>query len=719
MKDLRMKGSFTLPGESGYEELTLQLAKQWGADVIRDSDGTSLSEEILSAGYQIYSTICIIRDHNTWAKKHLDQLQQCLLITQPKVSINGSLSVFLLEDFFDLQFKINTSEESLKHWQVYDRTVNKEIDQSKWHFDRETGNVVITGVIPWHQYTVSFFVYRIWEEISMYNHTTNHWDKEHLMQLDPMYDDVQNYLLTWMENWCLAHKDTDVVRFTSLFYNFVWIWGSSQKNRYLFSDWGSYDFSVSPRALELFAERYGYTLTAEDFVNEGKYQVSHMPANQRKRDWMNFINGFVVDFGKKLVDIVHKHQKLAYVFYDDSWIGVEPYHVRFADFGFDGLIKCVFSGFEVRLCAGVPGLVHELRLHPYLFPVGLGGLPTFMEGGDPTHEAKKFWNNIRRALLRVPIERIGLGGYLHLVQDYPDFCEYIEKVAHEFRQIRQLHQEGKPAVVKTKIGILHSWGKIKSWTLSGHFHETYMHDLIHVLEALSGMPFDVSFIDFEDVKKDGLRAFDIIINAGSAGSAWSGGNHWKDTLVVDCLTQWVHQGGCFIGINQPSAVDGFDHSFKMAHVLGVDQETVSRVSHGKWQYSVEAINGLEIETTAIRRKNGIYLTDGQAQVLCEENGMPTLTVHEFGQGKGIYFSSFETNLESNYVLHKIFLYAGKELGSQKYWMDSCKAECAYYPASHCLVVINNTDEHVQTNVLTETGDIRLSLLPYETQMITL
>ena len=37
-------GSFTLPGEAGYEELTLKLAKKWGADVIRDSDGTVLSD---------------------------------------------------------------------------------------------------------------------------------------------------------------------------------------------------------------------------------------------------------------------------------------------------------------------------------------------------------------------------------------------------------------------------------------------------------------------------------------------------------------------------------------------------------------------------------------------------------------------------------------------------------------------------------------------------
>ena len=75
----KQSGGFTLPGESGYEELTLQMARKWGADVIRDSDGTVLSEEIVHAGYGIYSTICIIRDHNEWAKKNRDKLQQTSL----------------------------------------------------------------------------------------------------------------------------------------------------------------------------------------------------------------------------------------------------------------------------------------------------------------------------------------------------------------------------------------------------------------------------------------------------------------------------------------------------------------------------------------------------------------------------------------------------------------------------------------------------------------
>ena len=75
----KMAGSFTLPGESGYERLTLEIAEKWGADMIRDSDGTDLPPDIINAGYGIYSTICIIRDHNEWANKNPGKLQQTLL----------------------------------------------------------------------------------------------------------------------------------------------------------------------------------------------------------------------------------------------------------------------------------------------------------------------------------------------------------------------------------------------------------------------------------------------------------------------------------------------------------------------------------------------------------------------------------------------------------------------------------------------------------------
>lgn len=710
------KGSFTLPGEAGFEKLTLELADKWGADVIRDSDGTVLSDEITKAGYGIYSTICIIRDHNEWAKRNPDKLQQSFLMTQPLTADSESLTIALMADFFAEQFRVNDSADAMKYWQVYDRTTDTAVDASKWRYDREAQTVVLTGIAPWHKYTVSFLAYRIWEEISMYNHTTNNWDKEHLMQIDPVYPETQAYMKDWMTKWCETHPDTTVVRFTSMFYNFVWIWGSSERNRQLYSDWASYDFTVSPKMLDDFAKKNGYSLTAEDFVNQGKLHVTHVPGNRKKADWIDFVNRFVVDFGKELIDIVHRYGKKAYVFYDDSWVGVEPYKPTFKEFGFDGLIKCVFSGYEARLCAGVDVETHELRLHPYLFPVGLGGAPTFMEGGNPTLDAKKYWNSVRRALLRCPIDRIGLGGYLHLVQDFPDFVAYIAKISDEFRAIKQLHKAGKPYCCKTRVAILHFWGSMRSWSLSGHFHETYMHDLIHINEALSGLPLEVSFINFEDVKNGALEDVDVVINAGAAGSAWSGADAWKDEGVITALTKWVYDGGAFIGVGEPSAVSGYDSYFRMAHVLGVDEDTIDRVCHGKWSFEVDeaAARAVMPDGAFISERVSCRLTDGKAAVLAAKGDNPLLIRNPFGKGQGIYLSSFEVTNANTRMLLNLILQAGGEAWDGNYLTDNAQMECAFYPESGTLIVINNADTAQECCIRTESGAEKIRLEAFDT-----
>lgn len=712
------KGSFTLPGEAGYEKLTLQLAEKWGADVIRDSDGTVLSDEITKAGYGIYSTICIIRDHNEWARKNPDKLQQTFLMTHPATAVDGQLTVALMEDYFEEQFRVNDSAEAMKYWQVYDRTTGSLVDASKWHYDRKEQTVVIEGVTPWHNYTVSFLAYRIWEEISMYNHTTNNWDKEHLMQIDPVYSETQSYMLDWMKNWCETHPDTTVVRFTSMFYNFVWIWGSSARNRQLYSDWASYDFTVSPKMLDDFAEKYGYGMTAEDFINQGKLHVTHMPCDRRKMDWIDFVNRFVIDFGRQLIDIVHQYGKKAYVFYDDSWVGIEPYKPTFQEFGFDGLIKCVFSGYEARLCSGVEVGTHELRLHPYLFPVGLGGAPTFAEGGNPTLDAKKYWNSVRRALLRCPIDRIGLGGYLHLVEDFPDFVEYIAKIADEFRALKELHHAGKPYSCRTRVAVLHFWGRMRSWSLSGHFHETYMHDLIHINEALSGLPLEVGFINFEDIKNGALENVDVVINAGAAGTAWSGGDAWKDEAVIELLTKWVYEGGTLIGVGEPSAVAGYDTYFRMAHVLGVDEDTADRVCHGKWAFEVDADAAGRVMPAgaAVPEKLRCHLTDGKASVLAAHDGNPLLARNAFGKGQGIYLSGFEVNNANTKMLLNLILDAGGEAPNGLYLTDNDEMECAFYPESRTLVVINNAETAQECKINTEYGVQQVRLEAFDTEI---
>lgn len=710
-----ISGGFTLPGEAGYEDLTLKLAKKWGADVIRDSDGTELSPEIVNAGYGIYSTICLIRDHNDWAKKHMDKLQQTFLVTQPVMAVTKECSIPLMKDFFREQFRVNDSADASGYWQVYDRTENVLLDRKTWEYDREQEIVLVHGAIPFHHYTVSFLAWRIWEEISMYNHVTNHWEKEHLMPLDPIYPEVQEFLKDWLKNWCENHPDTTVVRFTSMFYNFVWIWGNRERNRNLFTDWASYDFTVSAYALDRFAEQMGHRFCAEDFINKGDFHVTHMPATKEKLEWMDFIHDFVVSFGKELVSIVHAYGKKAYVFYDDSWIGIEPWKASFREFGFDGLIKCVFSGYEARLCSGVDVPVHELRFHPYLFPVGLGGKPTFMEGGNPKRDAEEYWLHVRRGLLRASIQRIGLGGYLHLTENYPDFQDYIEEIADEFRQIKSLHENGMPYTCKTRVAVLHYWGKLRSWTLSGHFHETYMHDLIHINEALAGLPVEVDFINFQDIRNGRLAEYDVVINAGKAGSAWSGGSEWRDSDVVTRLTKWVYEGGSFIGVQDPSAVDGFNHFFRMAEVLGVDKDNGAKVCHGKWEFDTEEIPGLIPEGFTQPERDGVFVTDESTKVILAHDNNVDLSIHTFGEGKGIYLSGFTFSYINARALLNIVVYASGE--ATNCFTDNPWVECTYYPSSRTAVLTNNAEAEEATSVQIDEAKLDVHLGAHELRII--
>ena len=697
--------NFTLPGEAGHEKLTLELAKRWGADVIRDSDGTQLSQEILSAGYKIYSTICPIREHNPWIRENMNARQQTFLSTAPVTATGEALEIRLMDGFFDGQFSVNDSQNAMPYWQVYDRTADMPLLRDEWRYEKGT---VTLRATPFRQYTISFLAWRDWEEISMYNHTTNNWDKEKLMQLNPYAPGAMAYLKNWFDEWCSRHPYSDVVRFTALFYNFAWIWGRDARNRHLFTDWASYDFTVCPEALDDFYKAYGYRLTAEDFVRQGKYAATHRLPSKEKRDWMEFIGHYVRRATRELVDIIHAAGKKAYVFYDDSWVGMEPYSGHFHEMGFDGIIKCVFSGYEARLCADVPADVHEIRFHPYLFPVGLGGAPTFSPGGRPGEDALNYWVNVRRALLRKKIERCGLGGYLHLVEDYPDFTRAMDRIIAEFAAISALHDTGAPGALKPKIGILHAWGTLRTWTLSGHFHETDKHVLIHVLEALSGLPFDVKFLSFEDIGGSVPDGFDIIINAGEAGSAWSGGAIWQNERLIETLTRWVHQGGVFVGIGEPSAMPGYATYLRMAHVLGVDIDNGEKACHGRWMFEPENVKWL---TSEYKTDKDVILTDGKARVLSAQGSTPTVAMNNFGKGAGVYLASFEYCPRAARDFMNLLLYAATGTPSADGITDNPHVECAVFGGK--IILINNTDMPQEACVKWNGQCYLAKLAPYE------
>lgn len=705
-------GGFTLPGEAGHEDLTLRLAERWGADVIRDSDGTTLSSEILDSGNGIYSTICLIREDREWAAANARLLQQNFLMSQPVVAESEEVLIDPLTGYSTDQFMLNDWD-GVECWQVFDRTAGREVPRERWRL--QEGVVLVDGTVPGHLYTVNFLAMRLWEEISMYNHLTNGWgDRPRLMALEPRYPEVAEHLEQWLEQWCVEHPATSVVRFTSLFYNFAWFWGSDPELPHVYADWGSYDFTVTPLALREFNSCRTVPITSEDFVDAGRYTSTHNPPSPIYREWMEFVTDFVVRAGRRLVDIVHRHGKKAYVFYDDSWIGLEPYSPRFGEIGFDGLIKAVFSGYEARLNAGVDVGVHELRLHPYLFPVDLEGKPTFAPGGDPAADARRYWTATRRALLRARIDRIGLGGYLSLVEPFEDFQAYIAQLADEHRTIRDLHLAGPPAVAPVRVGVVTCWGALRSWTCSGHLHENPELSLLHLLESLAGLPFEVEFLALDDLAASGVPAgIDVLVNAGPAGSAWSGGKVWSSPALTTAITQFVAHGGGLVGVEQPSALDRSEaprspFRFQLAPVLGVDVDAGDRHVLARRRYAVEnqapaarqILAGVDVAAALgqVSPLPGTHLVRPGVQVLAERGGLPVAAAASFGEGRAVYLADHRHGAHAARLLsNALWWAAGHE--PVGYATSDPRVDIAYFPASHTLVAASSADEPVRAQIL--------------------
>jgi beta-D-galactosyl-(1->4)-L-rhamnose phosphorylase len=713
-------GGFTLPGEAGYDDLTLELAHRWGADVIRDSDGTHLSDKITSSGYDIYSTLCLVRADNRWARAHPDKLQQCCIMSQPVVAKGSRVTIDLLRGYFREQFRVNGDDDPSEWWQVFDRTTGQEMPVSSWKYEPTTQSVTIENARKWHTYTVNFFSYRIWEEISMYNHVTNDWgDREHLMPVEPMHPEVQEHILAYLEKWLGERPHTSVVRLTSMFYNFWWFWGDPQRQRFIVNDWGSYEFTVNPLAIRKFQERYGYRPKSEDFVNAGLYNNSYKVPSRKYRDWMDFINTFVVDFGRRCIDVIHAQGKKAYVFYNDHWIGLEPWGERFRDMGVDGIIDGIFSGFETRKVSGTPHVeVRELRMHPYLFPTGVNGAPSFLPGGNPTLECKTYWLDIRRALLREPVDRIGFGGYLHLVANHPEFVEYVEQLGREFRLLRSLHEGDTPYTADVTVALLTAWGRQRAWGCCGHYNRGNFYN--EVMESVSGLPLNVRFISFEDIRAGGVPTdVSVILNAGAVDDAWSGGEHWADARIIEALSEYVHGGGGLIGVGEPSALRHSSQYFQLSHLLGVDRERGLTRAFQRLEFVPAADRHFIVKDSGDELDfgadvGGIYVLDRDTHVLAAHGKSPMLTTRLFGRGRTVYLSGHKYTPANVRLLHRaIFFAAGKEPLFETFSCSNVRTECACYPKHGKLVVVNNGDRPEETHVtLAEGRSVDVRVEPY-------
>ena len=708
---MKRKGRFTLPGESNFLDEIKEIMEKWGADAIRDSDGTKLDDEIKKLDTKIYTTYFVARAHNKFAEKHMEECQQLYLMSKFNMAEKNELYIDFLEGYFEEQIKPNYVHDEKVYWEVIDRTSDEIVPVSEWELDKEKNRVHVKNAKPFHEYTVSFLAYMIWDPTQMYNHITNNWgDKPHDIPFDVRQTASNVFMSDYLKKWLKENPDTDVVRFTTFFYHFTLVFNNLGKEKFV--EWFGYGASVSVAALEAFAESRGYRLRAEDIIDKGYYNTAFRVPTEQYLDYIDFIQEFVAKEAKKLVDIVHKDGKEAMMFLGDNWIGTEPYGKYFEQIGLDAVAGSVGGGATLRMIADIPHVKYtEGRFLPYFFP------DTFYEGNDPLPETVQNWITARRAILRNPVDRIGYGGYLSLAYKFPKFIDCVEKIADEFREIYDIVKGGNP-YCKMKVAILNSWGKLRTWQthmVAHALHYKQIYSYLGVLESLSGMAVDVSFISFDDViESDILDKFDVVINAGDAGTAFSGGKIWKNETLVAKIREWVYNGGGFIGIGEPSAYEHGGRFFQLAQILGVDKELGFSLSTDKYFTEEKECHFIteDVKKNSENRKEiffgesmkNIYALYENTEILEFSNCEIHLSSHDFGKGRGIYIAGLPYSDENTRLLWRALHYAAhKENEFNKCNCTNVHCEVHVYPEKNKIAYINNSTEEQVTEVYDERG----------------
>lgn len=712
----KTKGRVTLPSESNFLNETKEMLDRWGADALRDSDGTKLDATTKALDAKIYTTYFVARGHNEFAQEHMDECQQMLLMSKHNVAIADTVTIDFLDGYYREQVVADYVHDPKKWWEVIDRTTGEVVPVSCWEVDQEKDLVTIKDAAPFHEYTVSFFVYAIWDPTQMYNHITNNWgDKPHDIPFDVRQANSGAFAKDYLKQWLIDNPDTDVVRFTTFFYHFTLVFNDQAKEKFV--DWFGYGATVSIKALEEFEQEYGYALRPEDIVDNGYYNSAFRVPTRAYRDYMDFIQRFVAKKAKELVEITHEAGREAMMFLGDNWIGTEPYGPYFEDIGLDAVVGSVGGGATLRLISDIPGVKYtEGRFLPYFFP------DTFYEGNDPCIEAIDNWLSARRALMRNPVDRIGYGGYLSLAYKFPKFVDYIEKVTDEFRLIYD-NVKGKKAYCGLKVGILNSWGKIRSWQpyMVAHalwYKQTYSY--FGILESLSGAAVDVQFLSFDEIRENGVPSdIDVIINAGDAGTAFSGGEEWLDEKLVTTIRQWVYNGGGFVGVGDPTAVHHGGRFFQLADILGVDKELGFTLSTDKYFKTALDSHFITEDRNSDfdfgESKHDIYALSAATEIIEYSNNEVHMAANAYGKGRGVYISGLPYSYENTRLLMRAMFYAASKEDRYHIWYaDNLNCEVNAYPESGKYAILNNSNETQTTKFYDGEGNCEtITLEPCE------
>ena len=118
---MQQRGRVTIPTDVDVVPETLTLMERWGADAIRDCDGTDYPEEL----------------------RAVEEIQQMYIMTPFYTAVDGDLQIHLMTHLYPDMLKVNNRDDITRWWEVIDRTTGAVVSTSQWSYDETTGDVTI------------------------------------------------------------------------------------------------------------------------------------------------------------------------------------------------------------------------------------------------------------------------------------------------------------------------------------------------------------------------------------------------------------------------------------------------------------------------------------------------------------------------------------------------------------------------------------------------
>ena len=162
------RGRLTIPTDIDFVEGTKKYIEKWGADAIRDCDGTELPKDASKLANKVYKTYFVVRGDNDFAYESDSHMQNIALISERFLATSNTLKINVLKNMFKEQIKVNPYEYKT-YWQVFDRTEGVELKKDSFEYLGDD-IVLVKDTKPYHEYTVNFFGYSLWDPTQVYNY---------------------------------------------------------------------------------------------------------------------------------------------------------------------------------------------------------------------------------------------------------------------------------------------------------------------------------------------------------------------------------------------------------------------------------------------------------------------------------------------------------------------------------------------------------------------